>query len=95
MSKKNRNNRWRCPRCGGKKVKALNSKKEELILECKRHDCQHKWHIPKGMPKMRMALTDKDLKYEEIKKEDTKEVSETIQPAQAPTEGVKIDMSGF
>lgn len=45
----------------------LNKSKDQLILECKRPSCQAKWHIPKDMPNMRMRLSGKDIKYEEIK----------------------------
>lgn len=78
MSRNNRNSRWRCPACGSKKVKALNSNKEMLILQCKRPSCETKWHIPKGT-KLKMRLGDKDIKYEKQKEKMPKEIKEIIQ----------------
>lgn len=84
MSKNNRNSRWRCPACGSKKVKALNSSKEMLILQCKRESCQTKWHIPKNT-KLKVRLSDKDITYEKKKEEMPKEIKEIVQapPADA------------
>lgn len=85
MSKQNRNNRWKCPRCGGKKVKALNKTKEELILECRRRSCQAKWHIPKGT-NIKMRLGDKDIKYVEKKNELPKEIKEIVEAPPIPAQ---------
>lgn len=77
-SKTRTQGRERCPKCGSKSVHMLNKSKDQLILECKRPSCQAKWHIPKDMPNMRMRLSGKDIKYEEIKKELPKEDKEEI-----------------
>jgi len=65
MSKRNRSKRWRCPACSSKNVRALNRSKDQLILQCKNANCQHKWHIIPDT-NIAMALKDGDIKYVKV-----------------------------
>ena len=93
MSARRKAKRAKCPRCGSKNVKFLNKKKEQLILECKRPSCNHKWHIPQGT-NLKMALTPTDITYVENKEKISKEDKEMIHEiVSAPAEPIKESAS--
>lgn len=88
MSARKKAKRAKCPHCGSKSVRFLNKKKEQLILECKRPSCNHKWRVSQRT-NLKTALSPTDITYVENKEQISKEDKEMIHEiVSAPAEAI-------